>query len=57
VFIDGELIPVANYTFVDTSIPVEGVTNLYVNATIEPGDHTLRVVGPQAVEKKFAFTK
>jgi flagellar protein FlaG len=57
VFIDGELIAVANYTFGTTSVLIEEVTILYVKETIELGDHTLRVVGPQAVEEEFTFTK
>jgi flagellar protein FlaG len=57
VFIDGELIAVANYYFGNTSISIEGVTILYVKETIDVGDHTLRVVGPQAVEEEFTFTK
>jgi flagellar protein FlaG len=57
VFIDGELIAAANYYFGNTSIAAEAVTNLYVNATFTTGDHTLRVVGPQAIDKDFTFIK
>jgi flagellar protein FlaG len=57
VFIDGEIIGIANYYFSTTSIPREGVTNLYVKTTIATGDHTLRVVGPQAVAEEFTFTE
>jgi flagellar protein FlaG len=57
IFIDGELIAIANYYFGNTSIPAETVTNLYVNTTLTTGDHTLRVVGPQAIDKDFAFIK
>jgi flagellar protein FlaG len=57
VFIDGELIGITQYYFENTSIPVEGVTSLYVNTTIASGDHTLRIVGPQAVDIEFAFMK
>ena len=57
VFLDGDLIAVANYYFGDTSISIGEVTSLYVNATIAGGDHILRVVGPQAVEDTFTFTK
>lgn len=57
VFIDGELLAISQYYFVNTSIPVEAVTSLYVNATLTAGDHTLRVVGPQAVDKNFVFMK
>jgi flagellar protein FlaG len=57
VFIDGELIAIANYYFGNISIPAEAVTNLYVNTTLTTGDHTLRVVGPQAIDKDFTFIK
>jgi flagellar protein FlaG len=57
VFIDGELISTAQYYFGNTSIPAEGVTNLYVNTTLTTGDHMLRIVGPQAVDKDFTFVK
>jgi len=57
VFIDGELIGITQYYFENTSITIEGVTSLYVNTTIPSGDHTLRVVGPQAIDKEFAFMK
>ncbi|PNX52538.1 MAG: hypothetical protein BV458_09080 [Thermoplasmata archaeon M9B2D] len=57
VFIDGELIGISQYYFKNTSIPVEEVTSLYVNTTFATGDHTLRVVGPQAVDKDFTFMK
>jgi flagellar protein FlaG len=57
VFIDGELIGITQYYFENTSIPAEGVTSLYVNTTIPSGDHTLRIVGPQAVDIEFAFMK
>jgi len=55
VFLDGELLSITHYYFANTSIPVEGVTTLYVNSTLTSGDHTLRVVGPQAVDKEFMF--
>ncbi len=57
VFIDGELISSADYYFGNTSIPTEGVTTLYVNATLASGDHMLRIVGPHAVDKDFLFVK
>jgi archaeal flagellar protein FlaG len=57
VFIDGELIDIDNYYFQNTSIPIDSVTSLFVNTTITTGDHTLRIVGPQAVDKEFAFMK
>ncbi|MBN2600178.1 MAG: flagellar protein G [Candidatus Thermoplasmatota archaeon] len=55
VFIDGELIGISQYYFEQTSIPAEEVTNLYVNRTLSSGDHLLRLVGPQAVDRDFAF--
>lgn len=57
VFIDGELVIVANYNFSDTSIKVGEVTTLYVaNSEILTGDHTIRLVGPQAINDEFVFT-
>lgn len=56
-FIDGEIIGIANYYFNDTSIPKEGMTKLFINTTITTGDHILRVVGPQAVVEEFTFTE
>jgi len=57
VFLDGEIIPSSKYYFTESSLAMEAVTNLYVNATIASGDHTLRVVGPQAIEDEFMFTR
>ena len=57
VFLDGEIIAIADYYFGNTTTSIEGVTNLYIKTTIAAGDHTLRVVGPQAVEEEFTFTK
>jgi flagellar protein FlaG len=56
VFIDGELIASTQYYFENTSIPFEGVTDLFVNSTVAAGDHTLRVVGPLGIDKDFTFT-
>lgn len=55
VFIDGELLGISQYYFSEPSLPVETVTSLYMNTTLSSGDHTLRIVGPQAVDKNFAF--
>ena len=55
VFIDGELIGISQYYFGNASIPIEGVTNLYINTTLASGDHMVRIVGPQAVDKDFTF--
>ncbi len=57
VFIDGEILVVANYNFSDTSIKVGEVTTLYIlQSEISAGDHTLRLVGPQAINDEFIFT-
>jgi flagellar protein FlaG len=55
VFLDGELIGISQYYFENTSIPIEGITALYVNTTIASGDHILRIVGPHAVDQEFDF--
>jgi flagellar protein FlaG len=57
VFIDGEIIPASHYYFNGSSLVMEGVTTLFVNTTITGGDHTLRIVGPQATEAEFMFTR
>ena len=55
-FVDGEIILTANYSFADTSIQVGEVTTISVTtSTISSGNHDLRVVGPQSVEDEFAF--
>ena len=56
-FVDGELIVIANYYFEDTTISTEEATTIYVlNSEISTGDHTLRVVGPHSIDKEFEFT-
>jgi len=56
-FVDGEIIAVANYNFSDDSIQPSAYSSLYIaQSTISAGDHTLRVVGPQAIEDEFDFT-
>lgn len=56
-FVDGEIIVIENYSFSDDSIKPDEVTTLYIdNSEISSGDHTLRVVGPQAIEDEFTFT-
>ena len=55
-FMDGEIIATANYNFSDDSIQASEYTKIYVaQSIISPGDHTLRVVGPLAVEDEFTF--
>jgi len=57
IFVDGEIVLTENFNFSDTSIKSEEVTIMYVlNTEISVGDHTLRVVGPQAIDDKFEFT-
>jgi len=57
VFYDGDIIAIEDYYFVDSSISVGEVTELKVESVaIALGDHTLRVVGPMAVEDEFTFT-
>ena len=47
---------IANYNFSDESIQPSEYTRIYVDqSTISPGDHSLRVVGPLAVEDEFTF--
>lgn len=56
-FIDGEIIPIANFYFADSSIQNDVVTTLYIdNSEISSGDHVLKVVGPQDIDDKFTFT-
>ena len=55
-FVDGEIIVTGNYYFGDSSLSASGVTEIYVATTeISPGDRTLRVVGPLAIEDEFTF--
>ena len=57
IFIDGELIVKENYYFSNNSVQKEEVTTIYVsNSVISSGDHTLRIVGPQAIDDEFTFT-
>jgi flagellar protein FlaG len=57
IFIDGDLVVIANYNFSESSIQPDEVTTLYVDSSdISAGDQTLRVVGPQAIEDEFTFT-
>jgi flagellar protein FlaG len=57
IFIDGEIVVTANFTFSDTSIQPEEVTNLLIETSeISAGDHTLRAVGPQDIVDEFIFS-
>lgn len=56
-FVDGDLVAIANYNFSDTSIQIDEVVTIYVdNSEISAGDHTLRLVGPQAIDEDFTFS-
>ncbi len=56
-FIDGDLIAKAKYNFSQDHIHPGEVVNLYIDSgEIGVGDHTLRVVGPQAIDDEFEFT-
>ena len=55
VFVDGNIIPKPDYYFEDATISPDAITELYAQTTLSPGDHTLRVVGPLAVESEFVF--
>ena len=55
-FVDGEIIPIENYSFEDSSLPASNVTEIYIaTSEISSGDRILRVVGPIAIEDEFAF--
>ena len=56
-FVDGDLIATTNYNFTDESIQPSEVTEIFVvNSTISSGGHTLRIVGPLAIDDEFTFT-
>lgn len=56
-FVDGDLVAIANYNFSDNSMQPDEVTTIYVdNSEISSGDHTFRVVGPQGIDDEFTFT-
>lgn len=55
-FVDGEIIPIENYSFEDNLLPSSNVTEIYVaTSEISSGDRILRVVGPLAIEDDFTF--
>jgi len=57
VFIDGELISSNNYNFSLITIKQCEISTLYIDSSeITSGDHTLRIVGPQAINDEFIFT-
>ena len=55
--VDGELVVVAKYNFTETKIKNGEISDLYIDTSaISAGDHTLRLVGPQAVVDELIFT-
>ncbi len=57
IFVDGDIISTTKYNLSVNNIKIGEVATIYVlNSEISSGDHTLRVVGPQAIEDEFAFT-
>jgi len=57
IFVDGEIITTADYYFSVNSIQPGEVATIYIdNDEIAAGDHTMRLVGPLAIETKFTFT-
>ncbi len=56
-FIDGDFVEKAKYSFSEGYIYPGEVVNVYIDSgEIGAGDHTLRVVGPQAIDNEFEFT-
>ena len=56
-FIDGEIVVIANYNFSDSLIQPDEVATMNIdNSEISSGDHTLRLVGPQDIIDEFIFT-
>ena len=57
IFIDGEIVPSEKFNFTQQFIRPGDVTTIYLDETvISAGDHTLRLVGPNAVDDEFQFT-
>ena len=57
IFIDGDIVDIANYNFSDDYIQPDEVTTLYVdNSEIAAGDQTLRIVGFRDIYDEFTFT-
>ena len=57
VFIDGDIVEKAYYNFSTTSLKIGEVSTLSISTSvISLGDHTLRVVGPLAIDEEFIFT-
>jgi archaellum component FlaG (FlaF/FlaG flagellin family) len=57
VFIDGDIVETSYYNFSTTSIKIGEVATLNIaTSMISSGDHTLRIVGPLAIDEEFIFT-
>lgn len=57
IFIDGEILIINNYYFSENLIEPEKVSIVYIDSSeLTSGYHTLRIVGPQAIEDEFSFT-
>ena len=56
VFVDGQIIPAANYTFSNTSIyPLEYTQMLIDSSKLSLGYHTMKLVGPSNKDDEFIF--
>ena len=56
-FVDGDIISIENYYFSNDSLYPGDVVTIYVaNTEISSGEHTLRIVGPLAIDDEFEFT-
>ena len=57
VFLDGDIIDTEHYNFSTNETQIGEITILYIaTSQIGSGDHSLRVVGIQAVDDEFIFT-
>ncbi|HDM66845.1 MAG TPA: hypothetical protein ENG62_00455, partial [Thermoplasmatales archaeon] len=56
ILVDGNIVSSSKYYFSPEKISPGEVTTLYLSTTLSSGDHTIRVIGPQAVEDEFTFT-
>mgnify|MGYP006285273381 CR=1 FL=1 len=54
-FNDGELISSTNYSFSTSTLSIGDVGAITISTTISTGDHTLRIVGPQAISDEFYY--
>lgn len=57
IFLDGEIIITDNYYFSEKSIEPEKVCTMFLDSNeLSVGYHTLRIVGPHAIEDEFNFS-